>query len=126
MVPFGYLGSVCTRIGCPGDVGEETGYADNLPVGRIANRYSVIGGQLVVRPIEDVESEEQALAQAVADLAARVAAIEVEQEAAGIHKYTPAKARDLIDSLYADADTALKVKNVTIAILKKMVTYILK
>jgi len=126
MIPFGYLGSVCTRIGCPGDAGEETGYAESLPARRIASRYSVADGKLVVRPTEDIEAEEQAIEQAIADLAARVAELEAEQRAAGIHKYTPEQVRNYIDNAFELATTAPQIKAVVQDILKKMAVYILR
>lgn len=126
MIPFGYLGSVCTRLGCPGDPGEETGYAETLPAGRIANRYSVVDGKLVVRPLVDVEAEEQAQTDAIAALAARVAAIETAQNNAGLKEYTVQQGTDWITNKLTNAPATIPgVKQAVGEILIKMLPYLL-
>lgn len=58
MIPYGYVGEVCTRIGCPGDVGEETGYVEQLLAGRHADRYKVVAGRLVAKSAEEIAVDE--------------------------------------------------------------------
>jgi len=125
-IPFGYLGNVCTRIGCPGDTGEETGFAEALPAGRTASRYLVNDGKLVVRPQKDVDDEEKAAAAAIAALKARITTLEEEREKTIIHHYTPEQVRNYIDNQFATATTVAQIKTVVQEILKKMVVYILR
>jgi len=76
------------------------------------------------------EQEEQSKIDEInaelAAISARVVVIEAEQEAAGIHNYTPEQVKNYIDAEFAAADTAAKLKETIQGILKKMAVYIVK
>jgi len=76
------------------------------------------------------EQEEQSkideISAELAAISARVALVEAEQEAAGIHNYTPEQVKNYIDAEFAAADTAAKLKTTIQGILKKMAVYIVR
>jgi len=62
----------------------------------------------------------------IAALEARVAAIEAEQTAEKFHEFTPQEAKNLIEKLFLEADTAAKTKELTKNLFKKFAVYILR
>jgi len=62
----------------------------------------------------------------IAALETRIAAIEAEQAADKFHEMTPQEAKDLIEKLFTEADTAAKLKELTKNLFKRVAVYLLK
>ena len=105
MIPFGHKNGICTRIGCPGDVGEETGHAKSAEFihGReLAEAYLVESGKL--KPKTTAEMATMVADREKAVRKEQLAAERYEREIAGIDYNgmiikTDRESQQILDSL---------------------------
>lgn len=131
MIPFGYVGLTLKRIGCPGEIGEQTGYSDKWKHGKDhPEYYNVIDGILTPKSDEDVQSIKSQMEidteAATSNLRQIVTAIETEQASSDFNNITPDQARQYIDNKFSAATTTEEYISTIKDILKKMVVYTLK
>lgn len=134
-VELGTGNGVVTGLNRGASEGERGGNItpQHLVWGMDNEMYKVVNGEFVALNVSEVEvieqdreSERLAEAQMLAELEARVADLEAEQDALGVSKYTPDQIRNYIDNQIDSAATAGEKLEAIKGILKKLAIYILK